>query len=388
MSSAVGGSPIQAKQQSVHSKKRPRVFGFTKKVSSEETSSPVAVPTATGKKLALPMLCTSSAECLVSSPAIDRACESDSLCEMKGLWLIDLEELLASVTRRASCNICGSGPTLRENLGIRSGVCSKLTLSCTNPLCTGKEDALSDPYVHSKAWNTRFILVGRMCGKVGAGLETICEVMDLPPPVRPKSYSLHNNILHQFVQNVRMGSSKVASVQLHRLQGADPNETINVIFTCGGSWFHRGFVAPYGMVAVISWETGHVLDMTVLSKSCKEAESTMCSKSEEFLEWMAKHQDSCNSNYTGSSPGREAEGASILWARSVEKHKLRYTVVISDGDTKTISSEYPYGTDIDIQVSTFMLILFILWWISKLSTFMVITYLFTFMVINIFVYIW
>ena len=95
---------------------------------------------------------------------------------------------------------------------------------------------------------------------------------------------------------------------------------------------------------------------------------------------MAKHRDSGNSNHTGSSPAMEAEGASILWARSVEKHKLRYTIVISDGDAKTISrlnSEYPYGTDIEIQVSTLMLILFILWWISNLFTFMVITYLFT-----------
>ena len=108
MSSAVGGSSIRAKQQSVYRKKRPRAFGYTKRVSSEETSSPVAVPTATGKKLALPMPYKSSTECLVSSPTIDRACESDSLCEMKGLRLIDLEELLASVTRRASCNICVS----------------------------------------------------------------------------------------------------------------------------------------------------------------------------------------------------------------------------------------------------------------------------------------
>ena len=77
-----------------------------------------------------------------------------------------------------------------------------------------------------------------------------------------------------------------------------------------------------------------------------------------------KHQDSCNSNYTSSSPAMEAEGASTLWARSVEKYKLQYTVVISDGDAKTISrlnSEHSYGTDIEIQVSTFMLILFILW---------------------------
>ena len=126
-------------------------------------------------------------------------------------------------------------------------------------------------------------------------------------------------------------------------------------------------MANYGVISVMSWETGQVLDVEVLSKSCnvcKEAEISMGSESEEFLEWMAKHQDSCNSNYTGSSPVMEAEGASILWARSVEKHKLRYTVVISDGDAKTISrlnSEHPYGTDIEIQVSTLMLILFILW---------------------------
>ena len=45
-------------------------------------------------------------------------------------------------------------------------------------------------------------------------------------------------------------------------------------------------------------------------------------------------------------------------------YKLRCTVVISDGDAKTnsrLNSEHPFGTDIEIQVSTFMLILFILW---------------------------
>ena len=107
--------------------------------------------------------------------------------------------------------------------------------------------------------------------------------------------------------------------------------------------------------------------MVVLSKSCKvckEVEHSMGSESNEFLDWMAKHQDSCNSNYTSSSPAMEAEGASILWAISVAKNKLQYTVVILDGTAKSISrlnSEHPYGTDIEIQVSTFMLILFILW---------------------------
>ena len=121
-----------------------------------------------------------------------------------------------SVTRRASCNVCGSGPTVTENQGIRRGLSTKLTLSCTNPLCTGKEDAFCDPYVHSKALNSRFILAGRMCGRGSAGLETVCGVMGLPPQVTPKSYSAHNIIILKLLQNVRMESSKVASAQLHR----------------------------------------------------------------------------------------------------------------------------------------------------------------------------
>ena len=94
--------------------------------------------------------------------------------------------------------------------------------------------------------------------------------MGLPPPVGPKSYSIHNNILHKCVENVQMESSKIASAQLHRLQGANPNDIIDVTVTCDGTWSHRGFVAPYGMEAVISWETGQVLDVTVLSKSCRD----------------------------------------------------------------------------------------------------------------------
>ena len=90
----------------------------------------------------------------------------------------------------------------------------------------------------------------------------------------------------------------------------------------------------------------------------------MLQRVQEFLDWMVKHHDSCNSNFTGSSPAMEAEGASILWGRSAEKNQLRYTTVISDGDAKCIlwlNSEHPYGSDVVIQVITFMLILFILW---------------------------
>ena len=97
---------------------------------------------------------------------------------------------------------------------------------------------------------------------------------------------------------------------MNRLQGAGPDDVVDLTVTCDGIWAHRGFVAYYGVLLVLSSETGQVLDVVVLSKSCKvckEAEHSMGSESKEFLDWMAKHQDSCNSNYTGSSPVMEAE---------------------------------------------------------------------------------
>ena len=78
------------------------------------------------------------------------------------------------------------------------------------------------------------------------------------------------------------------------------------------------------------------------------------------------HKESCNSNYSGSSPAMEAGGTSCLFAHSVECHGIRYTRVISDGDAKSVAwvnCEQPYGSDVEIEV------------IYKI-TFVVISYLF------------
>ena len=127
-----------------------------------EESSPVV--TAIGKKQALTRPSSSTGELRHG------ACSLDSQNEMKGLRLIDLESLLASVSRRASCNVCGSLLTVREDLKLRKGICSRLSLSCTNSLCAGSDDAFCYSSKHSKAFNSRFLLAGRMCGRGRAGL--------------------------------------------------------------------------------------------------------------------------------------------------------------------------------------------------------------------------
>ena len=48
----------------------------------------------------------------------------------------------------------------------------------------------------------------------------------------------------------------------------------------------------------------------------------------------------------------EAEAAPILWGRSEEQHRLRYTTFIGDGDSKgftAVTNASPYGPDVAIE---------------------------------------
>ena len=85
---------------------------------------------------------------------------------------------------------------------------------------------------------------------------------------------------HAPANHTRSGaeSCRFASAQLHRLQGADQDDVVDVTVTCEGTWSRHEFVAAYDVVAVPTWETGQVHDGMVLSKSCKvckEAQHTM-----------------------------------------------------------------------------------------------------------------
>ena len=72
--------------------------------------------------------------------------------------------------------------------------------------------------------------------------------------------------------------------------------------------------------------------------------------SEEYKSWWEGHRDSCDVNYHGSSLSMEATGALKIWKQYVQKHNLRYMVIISDGDTKIVkhlNEHKPYG-DLEI----------------------------------------
>ena len=99
-------------------------------------------------------------------------------------------------------------------------------------------------------------------------------------------------------------------------------ETLDAAVSFDGTWAKRGFTSLTGVVFVISVDTGEVLDYHVSSKACQKCASkkTECEGNDDsFEEWSREHiaYGECDINVTGSSPAMEAEGAVVLWNRSV-----------------------------------------------------------------------
>lgn len=347
-------------------KKRPKAFFGTpawKKASSEppiESSTPVEdstpaetpipVPTASYKKLALsgnlPSTSTDSVSDSESYEYVGKLC---------GTRLIDCEEFVESLNTTGKCPNCHSPLTLSENLATKRGLVSQMNIICSDEDCD-YAIKISDPYSSkAKSLNTRSVLAMRSIGRGHSSMSKFCGIMDMLPPLSKPCFSENNHAIAHASEEAAKNEMISASAYLHALHGSAPTEVIDVPVTCDGTWSKRGFTATYGVVVVISWETGMVLDYEILSKRCNTCERQKTrwgEDSNQFKEWMEAHKDSCAINHKGSSPAMECEGVLRIWSRSVEKRHLRYTELISDGDCKslaTLNEHKPYGTNVAVE---------------------------------------
>ena len=96
--------------------------------------------------------------------------------------------------------------------------------------------------------------------------------------------------------------------------------------------------------------TGFIIDIEILSLYCHECVKAdnrdWAGGARERLLWEEQHVPDCCKNYTGSSKAMETMAAKCIWLRSVEKYNLRYTKMLSDGDStafKALQDLQPYG---------------------------------------------
>lgn len=131
------------------------------------------------------------------------------------------------------------------------------------------------------------------------------------------------------------------SVRKQRMEiHSNEEEIIDIGVSYDGTWQKRGHTSLYSVGCVIDILTGLVIDFEVLSKYCHDCIKTasdLGGNTPEYSVWYEAHSKSgdCEKNYEGSSGSMEMHAAEILWKRSVEDLKMRYTVVLSDGDSKT-----------------------------------------------------
>ena len=228
--------------------------------------------------------------------------------------------------------------------GIRGGGQSPNSTCCS--VC-GKSSAITDPYQkRDLETSTKSVLVMELQGKGRAGLETFCGMMGMLPPVSQRAYTTQNQKLFVASGEEREASFADAAAELRK--DVPEDQVLDITVTCEGTWARREFQCLYGVVVVVSWKTGKVLDVEILSKHCQACATHhgMDTSSDEFLDWWEGHQASCEVNYCGSSSVMESTGTLAIWKWYVSKNKLRYTQIISDSDSKTfklLSDQLPYG---------------------------------------------
>jgi hypothetical protein len=163
--------------------------------------------------------------------------------------------------------------------------------------------------------------------------------MNMTQPPRPTPYSLHNKAILQSAKNVYTKTFNNATNEIHHLKQTSSNEVVDCAVSCDGTWQRRGFSSLNGCVTTISMDTGKIFYVEPLSKvfhTCKKLEKNP--QTSETASLKADHKPKCKSNYQGSSPAMEPEGALRVFNRSVETNKLRYSEFYGDGNSKSYAA--------------------------------------------------
>lgn len=247
--------------------------------------------------------------------------------------------------------------TIEENTGRRAGLMSDLSICCDG--CD--EDTTLHTSVNiskrGKSFdvNRRAVYHSIETGCGYEGLASFCSIMNMPCLSKRAYYKQVETIL-DVLESVTKEELLSAGQKLRKLiteenGESDTGNVIDAAVSFDGTWAKRGFTSLTGVVFVVSVDTGEVLDYHVLSKACQKCalKKSQCEdNNERFEEWRREHLASgeCDINFKGSSPAMEAEGAEILWKRSIELHNIRYKWMVSDGDSKAFNAvENLYSSD-------------------------------------------
>ena len=154
----------------------------------------------------------------------------------------------------------------------------------------------------------------------------------MPKPMTRRNYDKLSCKIKNACKQTAFETMREAASNLEK-----DDEVTDTSISADGSWQRRGYSSLNGFVSAISMDSGKVIDIEPMSRLCKACNSHEKLKKTnpiEYDSWKAKHTN-CPSNYRGSAPSMEVEGAKRIFQRSEKLNCLRYTKFFSDGDSKT-----------------------------------------------------
>ena len=278
------------------------------------------------------------------------------------MYILVDTSVLSSLVCGLKCSVCGCENSLKiKVMDEKHGFCHKLNLQCSRcekimkTVYTSKRrnDSSSRP---SFDVNQRITQAFIGIGQGFSQLQQFAMTMNMDV-INKSSFNDHTVVMQKATESAANSVLEDARYEVRKAYSdisvtTKEPEMLDISVSFDGTWMTRGHTSMYGVGCVIDLLTGFVLDYTVMSKYCYRctlAKNRMSVK--DFRIWYAAHVSACDINHEGSSGAMEAEAALVLWKRS-EKYGLRYTTMLSDGDSSTykkLCDEKPYGGDIEIK---------------------------------------
>ncbi|XP_075734797.1 uncharacterized protein LOC142775982 [Rhipicephalus microplus] len=255
-------------------------------------------------------------------------------------------DALDGLLSRTPCHRC-TAIGMKVRGGTQLGLAAKLELVCLH--CGVVSSSWSSSRQDdTKAFdvNVRAIMATKQIGKGQTALNDFWAAMNvshrgLPHKTFQKHLKKFREPQTQCIENFYAESASAVKATYKEM---DQYFTRDITVCYDETWHKHGHTSHIGVGAIIEYHTGLILDAVVLSNQCLGCQVGPKAGDADYACWLENHV--CQKNTDSKSGRMEVEAAIILFSRSLSKHNLHYTTLVSDGNSATFSAlvqENVYG---------------------------------------------
>lgn len=205
--------------------------------------------------------------------------------------------------------------------------------------------------------NARFVFAMRMCGQSLSAVNLFCNLMNLCQGFSKKMYENIGKCIHESAKKVFEISCKNA-IEDERKENEKlrRSQTDLKVSLKGDTWKKRGFQTLFGVVPLMAYYSGKIIDLVVESRYCLECLKNVDRKNmsnderDGESEWFFQHLEGCRKSEDVSVDVAKTDATLKMFLDSEEKFGVKYREY--DGDSNTFNNIIqfePYGEECSIK---------------------------------------